>query len=209
MNHVAVFKRLLVQISMVSSRGMLLKSKSIPKLPMKLLESCSTVSVAMLNESLTVYLLLVNGSKIGTKYFASLYVGVWKADKIGLKGGQPSTHFLCTLQEPCIIPSLVPTSFRCLRVSSDMLLESTSKHQVLEKLCCYLRSVMLLSVVLFQVFCICSETSGCVSLTCWYIKYKMIYWIDIFEVTFYSGDINEGTRFIFSADFLNSEERMF
>ena len=34
-----------------------------------------------------VVLLLVNDSKIGSKYFASLYVGVIKADKICLKGG--------------------------------------------------------------------------------------------------------------------------
>ena len=50
------------------------------------------------------YLLVVNGSKIGTKYFTSLYVSVCKAYKIGLKGGQPSTHFPCTLQKPYIIP---------------------------------------------------------------------------------------------------------
>ena len=111
-------KRLLVQISMVSSRGMLVKSESISKLPMKLLESCSTISVANLNESLTVYLLVVNGSKIGTKYLASLYVGVCKADKIGLKGGQPSTHFSCILQDPYIIPGLVTTGFRCLHLCS-------------------------------------------------------------------------------------------
>ena len=121
-----LLKRLLGQIPMVSSRGMLVKSESISKLPMKLLKSCSTVSVAKLNESLTVYLLLVNGSKIGTKYSASFYVGVCKAYKIGLKGGQPSTHFLCTLLDPYIIPGLVPTGFRCHRVSSDMLLELTS-----------------------------------------------------------------------------------
>ena len=67
--------RLLVQqISMVSSKGMLVKSESISKFSMKLLESCSTISVAKLNEYLTVYMLLVDGSKLGTKYFASLYV---------------------------------------------------------------------------------------------------------------------------------------
>ena len=48
-----------------------------------------------------------NGSKIGIKYFGSLYVGVCKADKIGLKGRQPSTHILCTLL--CIISGLIPT----------------------------------------------------------------------------------------------------
>ena len=63
------------------------------KLPMKLLESCSTISVAKLNECLTIYLLVVNDSKIDTKNFASLYVDVCKADKIGLKGGQPSKKF--------------------------------------------------------------------------------------------------------------------
>ena len=93
-------KRLFVQISVVSSREMLVKNESISKFPMKLLEPCSTISLAKLNENLIVYLFLVNGSKIGTKYFASLYVGVCKADKIGLKGGQPLTRFLCTLQEP-------------------------------------------------------------------------------------------------------------
>ena len=51
-------KRLLVQISMVSSRGMLVKSESISKLPMKLPESCSRISVAKLNESFIVYLLM-------------------------------------------------------------------------------------------------------------------------------------------------------
>ena len=97
-----LLKRLLVQISMICSRGMSVKSESISKLPMKLLESCSTISVAKLNESLTVYLLLVNGSKISIKYFAS-YVGVFKADKRGMKGGPPSTHLLRTLQNPCIV----------------------------------------------------------------------------------------------------------
>ena len=85
---------------MVSSWGTLVKSESISKFPVKLLETCSTISEAKSNKSLTLYLLLVNDSKIGTKYFANLYVGVCKADKIGLKGGQSSRHFLCTLQEP-------------------------------------------------------------------------------------------------------------
>ena len=58
-----------------------------------LLKSCSTISVAKLKETLTKYLLVVNGSKIGSEYFASLYVGVCKADKTSVKGGQPSTYF--------------------------------------------------------------------------------------------------------------------
>ena len=85
-----LLKNLLVQTSMVSSRGMLVKSESIFNLSMKLLGSCSTISVAKLKESLSVYLVLVNGSKMGTKHFTSLYVGVCEADKIGLKEGQRS-----------------------------------------------------------------------------------------------------------------------
>ena len=119
-------KRLLVQTSVASSRVMLVKSESISKLFLKLLESCSRISVVKFNEFFTTYLLVVNGSKIGTKYFSSLYVGDYKEDKIGLKVGQPSTYFLCTLQEPYIIPGLVSSGFRCLLVSSDMLLESGS-----------------------------------------------------------------------------------
>ena len=48
--------------------GMLVKSESISKLPIKSLESCSTISVVKLNESLTVYLLVVNGSKMTLKF---------------------------------------------------------------------------------------------------------------------------------------------
>ena len=47
---------------------------------MKFLESYSTVLGAKLNESLTKYLLVVNGTRISTKIFASLYVGIWKID---------------------------------------------------------------------------------------------------------------------------------
>ena len=63
---------------------------------------------------MTVYLLLVNDSKIDTKYFASLYVGVYKADKFGLKSGQPSAHFyaLYKNQEPYIIPGLLSHWFQ-------------------------------------------------------------------------------------------------
>ena len=69
---------------------------------------------------------VVNGSKTGTKYFASLYVDAWKVGIIELKGRQPLKHFLCTLQKPYIIIGLAPTGFRCLRVSTNVLLESTS-----------------------------------------------------------------------------------
>ena len=95
--------RLLVQISIVSLKEMLVKSNSLSRLPMKLMESCSTVSVAKLNKCLIVYLLPTNCSKIDTEHFPSFYVSVCKADKIGLKGGHPSTYFSCTLHEPYII----------------------------------------------------------------------------------------------------------
>ena len=68
---------------------MLVKSEPISKFPMMFLESCSTISIAKLSKSFTVHLLVVNGFEIGLKYFTSLYVGVCKADKIGLNGGQP------------------------------------------------------------------------------------------------------------------------
>ena len=43
-----------------------------------------------------VYSLFVSGSSIGTKNFASLYVGVPMADKMGLKDGRPSVTILWT-----------------------------------------------------------------------------------------------------------------
>ena len=49
------FKKILVQLSMVSSRRTLVKRESMSKFPMKLLESCSTILVEKLKESLTVY----------------------------------------------------------------------------------------------------------------------------------------------------------
>ena len=54
------------------------------------------------------YSLVIRGSSIGTKNFASLYVGVLMADKIGLKDGMPSVTILWTLAESCIIPGLEP-----------------------------------------------------------------------------------------------------
>ena len=62
------------------------------KLPTKSLETWSTGSVTKLNGFSTSYLLLVNGSKMSTKNFASLNLGVCKADNIDLKGGQPLAH---------------------------------------------------------------------------------------------------------------------
>ena len=75
MNNVVVFKKIVGANFDGFFKGNARK-KLMSKLPMKLLESCSIISVAKLKESLTVYLLVVNSSKIGTKYFASLCVGV-------------------------------------------------------------------------------------------------------------------------------------
>ena len=50
--------------------------------------------------------LVVSGSRIGIKNFASLYVGVPIADKTGLKDGRPSVTILWTLDKTCIIPGL-------------------------------------------------------------------------------------------------------
>ena len=69
------------------------------------------------------YYFLVKGSNIGTKNLARLYVGVCKADRIGLNGGQPSTSCLCTLQSPYIVPDLVLTGFIDFRISFDILLD--------------------------------------------------------------------------------------
>ena len=70
--------------------------------------------------------LVVKGFKIGTKNFASLQVGVFKADKIGRIGGQFPTLALCTLHEPYMIPGLVPTGFKDFLVFSVILLDSTN-----------------------------------------------------------------------------------
>ena len=59
----------------VSSRGMLVKSELLPKLPIKLLEFWSTISVTKLNGSLTMYYLIVNSSLAGTKNVCKLVCG--------------------------------------------------------------------------------------------------------------------------------------
>ena len=80
MNNAVIFKKLLVQISMVSSSRILVKSESMHKLPIKWLKSCSKTSVTILNKSFNVCLLVVNGSKTDTQNFAGLHVAVYKAD---------------------------------------------------------------------------------------------------------------------------------
>ena len=77
------------------------------KLPMKLQETCSTISVTKLKRILTVYLLAVNGSKICTKNFVSLYLGVCKADKIKRELGLA----LCMVYIKCIKNMLMALSF--------------------------------------------------------------------------------------------------
>ena len=67
---------------------MLVKSESTSNLPIDNVGSCSYISSANWNESLTVYSFLLKGFNMGTKNLARLYVGVCKADKIGRNGGQ-------------------------------------------------------------------------------------------------------------------------
>ena len=55
--------------------------------------------------------LVVKGFKIGTKNFASLLFGVFKAGKLGQNGGQNVTLTLYTLQDPHIAPGLLPVGF--------------------------------------------------------------------------------------------------
>ena len=66
------------------------------------------------------YSLVVRGSRIGTKNFASLYVGVPMADKIGLKDGRPSLTILWTLAKPYIIPGLEPEGLKSLYCSMEI-----------------------------------------------------------------------------------------
>ena len=61
---------------------MLVKSESISRLTMKVMESWLIISVAKLKESFTLYPLVVNDSKIVTENFACLSVGLSKSEKI-------------------------------------------------------------------------------------------------------------------------------
>ena len=65
-------KSVLVQMSIVSSSGMLVKRESTSRLPIKNSESCSTISSAKANESFTVYSFLVKDFKTGARNFATL-----------------------------------------------------------------------------------------------------------------------------------------
>ena len=57
----------------------------------------------------TVNSLVVSGDKIGFKYLANKYVGVFIADKIGRNLGVLLATVLCTLRLPYRIPRVVPT----------------------------------------------------------------------------------------------------
>ena len=71
-------------------------------------------------ESLIVYSLVVRYSSIGTKNFASLYVGVPIADNRGVKDGRQSVTILWTLAEPYIIPGLEPEGLKSLYCSMEI-----------------------------------------------------------------------------------------
>ena len=66
------------------------------------------------------YSLVVRGSSIETKNFASLYVGVPMADKIGLKDGRPSVTILWTLAEPYINQGLEREGLESLYCSMEI-----------------------------------------------------------------------------------------
>ena len=53
-----------------------------------------------MKESLIVNSFCVISYRRGTKNFASLYVGVPIAERIGLNGGNPFIRGLCTLADP-------------------------------------------------------------------------------------------------------------
>ena len=71
-----------------------------------------TTSSAKSKEFFTVNSLVVSGDKIGFKYLANEYLGVFIADKIGLNFGVLLTTVLCTLGLPYRIPGVVPTEQR-------------------------------------------------------------------------------------------------
>ena len=60
-------------------------------------------------ELLTINSFVVICDKIGFKYLAHKYVGVFIADKIGLNFGVLLTTVLCTLGLPYKTPDVVPT----------------------------------------------------------------------------------------------------
>ena len=112
-----------MQIPMISSGGMSVKCECL-SYPWIVIGILLNNFSGKFKQIFGVDFLVVHGFKIDTKNFGSSYVSVCKADKIVLKGRQPQTHFLCTLQ--VVIPGLVPTAFTCRCVSLDMLLKSAN-----------------------------------------------------------------------------------
>ena len=66
-------------------------------------------SSAKSKEFFTVNSLVVSGDKIGFKYLANKYVGVFIADKIGRNFGALLMTVLCTLGLPYKMLGVVPT----------------------------------------------------------------------------------------------------
>ena len=66
------------------------------------------------------YSLVVRGSSTGTKNFASLYVGVLMAHKIGVKDGRPSVTILWTLAKSHIITRLEHEGLKSLYCSMEI-----------------------------------------------------------------------------------------
>ena len=108
---------------------MLGKSYSISKLAITTLEPKLLSSSGNVKQSLMLYSLVVRGSSIGTKNFASLYVGVPIADKIGLK--LSSVTILWTLAEPYIIPGLESEGLKSLYYSMEIFFVS----KIFKKVC--------------------------------------------------------------------------
>ena len=98
----------------------MVKSDSTSKLAILRLESKLNNSSANENESLIVYSFEVKGANKGTKNFGNLYVGVPISDKIGRKGGTPSSIGLWILARPYKIPGLEPTGCKSLYFFSEI-----------------------------------------------------------------------------------------
>ena len=97
--------KLSIQISIASSRGMLVNKESTSGLAMYKLRSCLRLSSAKSNKLVTVYSFSVKGVKNRSKNFATLQATY----EIGWKGGSPFLIFLCTFPSPYKIPGLNPT----------------------------------------------------------------------------------------------------
>ena len=99
--------KLSMQISMVSSSGMLVNKESTSRLGIYKLGSYLQISSAKWNESVTVYSF---GVKNGSRNFANLLVGIPVAVKIRQKGGSSILASLYTFPNPYKMPGVDPTS---------------------------------------------------------------------------------------------------